>query len=191
VPAGMPSELLERRPDVAAAERTLASASARIGVAKAAFFPSIGLTAGAGFNSIAFDTLLHSNSGEWSLGPFVSLPLFQGGANRAEYERSKAAYDEQVSLYRQQVISAFGDVDDSLSDLRTLAAQAEAQGRASTASRKAADLSTLRYKQGVADYFEVIDAERIALENELQSAELQGQRFVASVQLIKALGGGW
>jgi outer membrane protein, multidrug efflux system len=96
-----------------------------------------------------------------------------------------------VSLYRQQVISAFGDVDDSLSDLRTLAAQAEAQGRASTASRKAADLSTLRYKQGVADYFEVIDAERIALENELQSAELQGQRFVASVQLIKALGGGW
>jgi outer membrane protein, multidrug efflux system len=191
VPAGLPSELLERRPDVAAAERTLASANAQIGVAKAAFFPTIGLTAGAGFNSTAFDSLLHSNSGEWSLGPFLSLPLFQGGANRANYQRSKAAYDEQVSVYRQQVLTAFADVDDGLSDLRYLAAQAEALGRASSAAQKASDLSTVRYKQGVADYFEVIDAQRTALDNELQATELQGQRFVASVFLIEALGGGW
>jgi multidrug efflux system outer membrane protein len=191
IPEGLPSELLERRPDVAAAERTLASANAQIGVAKAAFFPTIGLTAGAGFNSIAFNSLLHSSSSEWSLGPFVTLPLFQGGANAANYKRSQAAYQEQVSLYRQQVLTAFADVDDGLSDLRYLAAQAEALGRAATAAQKASDLSTIRYKQGVADYFEVIDAQRTALDNELQATELQGQRFVASVLLIKALGGGW
>jgi multidrug efflux system outer membrane protein len=191
VPAGLPSELLERRPDVAVAERTLASANARIGVAKAAFFPSIGLTAGAGYNSTAFDSLLRSNSGEWSLGPFLSVPLFQGGANEANYQRSKAVYDEQVSLYRQQVLTAFADVDDGLSDLRYLAAQAEALGRASVTAQKASDLSTVRYKQGVADYFEVIDAQRTALDNELLATELQGQRFVASVRLVEVLGGGW
>jgi multidrug efflux system outer membrane protein len=191
VPAGLPSELLERRPDVAAAERTLASANALIGFAKAAFFPTIGLTAGGGFNSTAFDSLLHTSSSEWSLGPFLSVPLFQGGANRANYERAKAAYDEQVARYRQQVLTAFGDVDDGLSDLRYLAAQAEALGRAATAAQKAADLSTIRYKQGVADYFEVIDAQRTALDNELLATELQGQRFVSSVLLVKALGGGW
>jgi outer membrane protein, multidrug efflux system len=191
VPEAMPSELLERRPDVATAERNLASANAQIGFAKAAFFPSIGLTAGAGFNSVAFESLLHSNSSEWSLGPFLSMPLFEGGENQANYQRSKAAYDEQVSLYRQQVLTAFQDVDDGLSDLRYLASQAEALGRASSAAQSAADLSILRYKQGVADYFEVIDAERIALDNELQQTELQGQRFVSTVLLVKALGGGW
>ncbi len=191
LPAGLPSELLERRPDVAAAERTLAAANAQIGLAKAAFFPSIGLTAGAGFNSTAFGTLLQASSREWSLGPFVSLPLFQGGANQANYQRSKAAYREQVALYRQQVLGAFADVEDGLSDLRLLAAREEALGRAAAASGKAANLSTIRYKQGVADYFEVIEAERTALDDQLQATELQGERFLASVQLIKALGGGW
>jgi multidrug efflux system outer membrane protein len=191
VPAGLPSDLLERRPDVAAAERTLASANALIGFAKAAFFPSIGLTAGGGFNSVAFDSLLHSTSNEWAIGPFVSVPLFQGGLNRANYQRAKAAYDEQVAIYRQQALTAFQDVDDGLSDLRYLASQAEALNRAATASQKASDLSTVRYKQGVADYFEVIDAQRIALDNELQAADVQGQRFVATVLLVKALGGGW
>jgi len=191
LPAGLPSELLERRPDVAAAERTLASANAQIGLAKAAFFPSIGLTAGTGFNSTAFGTLLQASSREWSLGPFVSLPLFQGGANQANYQRSKAAYREQVSLYRQQVLGAFADVEDGLSDLRLLAAREEALGRAASASGKAANLSTIRYQQGVADYFEVIEAERTALDDQLQATELQGERFLASVQLIQALGGGW
>jgi len=191
VPAGMTSELLERRPDVAAAERTLASASAQIGLAKAAFFPTIGLTAAAGLNSAAFDSLLHSSSREWSIGPFLSVPIFQGGATTANYQRAKAAYAEQLALYRQQVLTAFQDVDDGLSGLRYLAAQAEALGRAASASQKAADLSVIRYQQGVADYFEVIDAERIALDNELQATQLQGQRFVASIQLVKALGGGW
>jgi multidrug efflux system outer membrane protein len=191
VPTGLPSELLERRPDVATAERTLASASALVGFAKAAFFPSIGLTADAGLNSSAFDSLLHSNSREWTIGPFLSVPLFTGGANAANYQRAKAAYAEKLALYRQQVLVAFQDVDDGLSDLRTLAGQAEALGRAADASRKAAQLSDLRYRRGVADYFEVIDADRTALANELQATQLQGARFVATVQLVKALGGGW
>jgi multidrug efflux system outer membrane protein len=191
VPAGLPSELLERRPDVAAAERTLASANALVGLAKAAFFPSIGLTGDAGFNSAAFGSLLHSNSREWSIGPFLSVPVFQGGMNEANYQRAKAAYAEKLALYRQQVLVAFQDVDDGLSGLRYLAAQEDALSRAATASRKASDLSIVRYKQGVADLFEVIDAERIALANELQATQLQGQRFTETVQLVKALGGGW
>jgi multidrug efflux system outer membrane protein len=191
LPAGLPSELLERRPDVAAAERTLASANAQIGFAKAAFFPTIGLTAGAGFNSTAFATLLQASSREWSLGPFVSLPLFQGGANAANYQRAQAAYREQIAVYRQQVLGAFADVEDSLSDLRLLAARAEALGRAAAAAGKAADLSAVRYQQGVADYFEVIEAQRTALDDQLQATQLQGERYQASVQLVKALGGGW
>lgn len=191
VPEGLPSELLERRPDVAAAERTLASANAGIGFAKSAFFPSVGLTGAAGFNSTAFDSLLHANSREWSIGPFLTVPVFAGGENLADYQRAKAAYAEELALYRQQVLVAFRDVDDGLAALRYLAAQGEALGRAATASRQAADLSVVRYRQGVADYFEVIDAERTALDNELLATQLQGQRFVASVLLVKALGGGW
>ena len=191
VPAGLPSELLERRPDVAAAEETLAAANAQIGVAKAAFFPAISLTAYAGYHSTAFSTLLNSGSREWAVAPFVSLPLFQGGANRANYLRSRAAYEEAVANYRQQVLVAFLDVENGLSDLRTLAEQTLDLDHAAEAATKAADLSVLRYRHGVADYFEVIEAERIALADQLQAAALRGQRFVSTVLLIKALGGGW
>jgi multidrug efflux system outer membrane protein len=191
IPVGLPSELLERRPDVAAAERRLASANAQIGIAKAAFFPSIGLTAFAGVNSTAFNTLFRETSQEWSAAPFLSLPLFRGGANRANYERSKAAYEESVGLYRQQVLAAFRDVEDGLSDLRYLAAQNTAADAAASAARKAADLSLVRYKGGVADYFEVIDSERTALDAEIQATQLRGQRHLASILLVKALGGGW
>ena len=191
IPVGLPSELLERRPDVAAAERRLAAANARIGVAKAAFFPSIGLTAFAGANSTAFNSLFHESSEEWSVAPFVSLPLFRGGANRAAYERSKAAYDESVALYRQQVLSAFRDVEDGLSDLRLLAAENAVADEAASASRRAADLSLVRYKGGVADYFEVIDSERTALDAEIQAVQLRGERHLASIFLVKAMGGGW
>lgn len=191
IPAGLPSELLERRPDVAAAERTLAAANAQIGLAKAAFFPSVGITASDGFNSTAFDTLLHATSREWSLAPFVSLPLFRGGANLANYQRSKAAYEGAVALYREQVLVAFRDTEDSLSDLRYLARQGAITDEAALAARKAAGLSLLRYQRGVADYFEVIDSERTMLDTEIQAAQLRGQRFVASILLVKALGGGW
>jgi multidrug efflux system outer membrane protein len=191
VPVGVPSELLERRPDVARAERTLASANAQVGFAKAAFFPSIGLTAAAGFNSSALDTLLHWNSREGSLVPFATLPVFEGGGNLAGYQRSKAAYEEALALYRQQVLAAFRDVEDGLSDLRYLSNQAAVVGEGVTASRKAAELSLFRYKQGAADYFEVIDAERTTLEYEIQATQLRGGRYAASIQLVKALGGGW
>jgi len=191
IPTGLPSELLERRPDVATAEQTLASANAQIGVAKAAFFPEIDLTAYAGVNSAAFNTLLNTSSREWAVAPFVSLPLFQGGANLANYHRSEAAYDEAVANYRQQVLVAFQDVENGLSDLRFLTQQAAALDEAVDAATKAADLSVIRYKEGVADYFEVIDAERTALSDQLLAAGLQGQRFISTVLLVKALGGGW
>ena len=191
IPTGLPSELLDRRPDVATAEQTLASANAQIGVAKAAFFPEIDLTAYAGVNSAAFNTLLNTSSREWAVAPFVSLPLFQGGANLANYHRSEAAYDEAVANYRQQVLVAFQDVENGLSDLRFLTQQAAALDEAVDAATKAADLSVIRYKEGVADYFEVIDAERTALSDQLLAAGLQGQRFISTVLLVKALGGGW
>lgn len=191
VPAGLPSELMERRPDVAQAERTLAAANAQVGFAKAAFFPSIGLTAAAGFNSAALDTLLHGNSKEASVVPFASLPIFEGGANLANYQRSKAAYEEARALYRQQVLAALRDVEDGLSDLRYLASQAVVVDEGVVASRKASELSRLRYREGAADYFEVIDAERTTLDYEIQASQLRGGRFEASILLVKALGGGW
>jgi multidrug efflux system outer membrane protein len=191
VPAGVPSELLERRPDVAQSERTLAAVNAQVGFAKSAFFPAIGLTAAAGYNSSAFDTLLHWNSREASVVPFASLPIFEGGANLANYQRSKAAYEEARALYRQQVLAALRDVEDGLSDLRYLASQAAVVDEGVVASRKAAELSRLRYLQGAADYFEVIDAERTTLEYEIQATQLRSARFEASILLVKALGGGW
>ncbi|HLX96945.1 MAG TPA: efflux transporter outer membrane subunit [Verrucomicrobiae bacterium] len=191
IPAGLPADLLERRPDVAAAERKLASANAQIGVAKAAFFPVLTLTGSGGYVSGDLDTLFNWDSRTWSFGPSVSLPIFAGGRNRANYKRSQAAYTEAVALYRQQVLVAFGDVEDSLSDIRHLADQAEAQERAVANARRAAGLADDRYRSGIVSYIEVVDADRDALTAERANAELAGQRLIASVQLIKALGGGW
>jgi multidrug efflux system outer membrane protein len=191
VPVGLPSELLERRPDVAAAERTLAAANAGIGVAKAAFFPQIGLTAFAGFNSNDLSSLLESSSHEWAFGPLVTLPIFRGGALKANYEASKFAYEQAVEAYRQQVLVAFQQVEDGLSDARFLSGQQEALNRAVEASQKATNLSTVRYKAGLVSYSEVIDSQRSLLQDELLFTQVRTQRFVASIQLIKALGGGW
>src|SRR5439155_8145084 len=134
----------ERRPDVAEAERQLASANARIGVAKAAFFPVVRLTGSGGYLSGDIDTLFKWDSRVWSIGPSVSLPIFAGGRNRAEYRRSQAAYQEAVAKYRQQVLVAFGDVENSLSGIRHLADQMEAQERAVSNARRAAELATDR-----------------------------------------------
>jgi multidrug efflux system outer membrane protein len=191
VPVGLPSDLLERRPDIAAAERTMASVSAAIGVAKAAFFPRVGLTAFGGFNSIAFHSLFDSSSREWSIAPFVAMPLFEGGRLTANYERAKFAYDEATANYRSQVLIGFRDVEDSLGGLRYLSDQSGVLQDGVIAARHAVDLSNLRYKQGVADYFEVIDAERTALDTEISWSEVRSQRFITTVLLIKALGGGW
>jgi multidrug efflux system outer membrane protein len=191
VPAGLPSDLLERRPDIAAAERTLAAANARIGVAKAAFFPAISLTGSAGFASGDVDRLFTSDSRVWSIGPSLYLPIFQGGRNRANLERSRAAYDESVAQFRQRVLVAFQEVQDALNATRFLTEQAAAQDRALVAARRAASLAQTRYDAGFVAYLEVIDSQRTVLGIERASAQLAGLRFNTSVALIKALGGGW
>jgi multidrug efflux system outer membrane protein len=190
VPVGLPSDLLERRPDIAQAERTMAAASAGIGVAKSALFPVVGLTASGGFNNETFSKLFDSGSREWTLAPFASLPLYQPG-NWANYRRAKFVFDEATATYRGQVLAAFRDVEDSVSALRYLADQAAVTKQGVTASRQAARLSLLRYKQGITDYFEVIDAQRTLLDLEIQDAQLETGRFVSTVLLVKALGGGW
>jgi multidrug efflux pump len=191
VPAGLPAELLERRPDVSEAERQLASASARIGVAKAAFFPVLTLTGSGGFVSGDLNSLFKWDSRTWSIGPSLSLPIFAGGRNRANYKRSQAAFTEAVAHYRQQVLVAFGEVENSLSGTRYLIEQAAAQQRAVANARRAADLATDRYRSGIVSYLEVVDASRDALSAERANAQLAGQRLIAVVQLIKSLGGGW
>ncbi len=191
VPAGLPSDLLERRPDIAAAERALAAANARIGVAQSAFFPAISLTGSAGYESAATDHLFKADSRIWSIGPSLYLPIFQGGRNRANLERSRAAYDESVAGFRQRVLVAFREVQDALTATRLLAAQAEAQNRALASARRSAAIAKTRYDAGYVSYLEVIDAQRTALGTALASAELDAQRLNTSVALIKALGGGW
>jgi multidrug efflux system outer membrane protein len=191
IPAGLPAELLERRPDVSEAERHLAAANARIGVAKAAFFPVLTLTGSGGFISGDIDSLFKWDSRTWSLGPSLSLPLFAGGRNRANLQRSRSAFEESVALYRQQVLVAFGEVENNLAGIHYLDTQAEAQQRAVTTARRAANLASDRYRSGIVSYIEVVDANRDALQSERANAQLTGQRLNASVRLIKALGGGW
>jgi NodT family efflux transporter outer membrane factor (OMF) lipoprotein len=191
IPAGLPSELLERRPDVANAERQLASANAHIGVAKAAFFPVLTLTGSGGFVSGDISTLFNWDSRTWSIGPSLSLPIFAGGRNRANLQRTKAGYQEAIANYRQRVLIAFGEVENSLSGLHFLSQQSAAQERAVKNANRAVELATERYRSGIVNYLEVVDASREALQAERANALLVGQRQVATVQLIKALGGGW
>jgi multidrug efflux pump len=191
IPAGLPADLLQRRPDVAAAERQLASANAKIGVSKAAFFPVVTLTGSAGYLSGSASTLFNWESRTWSFGPGVSLPLFAGGVNRANLRRAREVYDEALANYRQQVLIAFSDVENSLSGIRHLDDQSEAQTRAVKDAERATALATDRYRSGIVAYIEVVDSSRDALTAERANAELSGQRLIAAVQLIKALGGGW
>lgn len=191
VPAGLPSELLERRPDVAAAERELAAANERIGVAVAAFFPRIQLTGAGGFESADLGLLFNAQSRFWQIGPSVSLPIFEGGRNTANLRAAKARYDQAQARYRQQVLVAFQDVETALSDLRTLSGQAEAQQRAVEAEQRTLELGQKQYEKGATNFLDVLDAERSLLQNQRTAAELLGQRMQATVQLIKALGGEW
>ncbi|MBX3737791.1 MAG: efflux transporter outer membrane subunit [Candidatus Didemnitutus sp.] len=191
VPAGLPSDLLERRPDIAAAEATLAAANARIGVAKAAFFPAISLTGSFGYASGDVDRLFNADSKLWSVGPSLYLPIFQGGRNRANLARSRAAYEESVALFRQRVLVAFRETQDTLTATQLLADQAAAQERAVAAARRARELAQTRYDAGYVAYFEVLDAQRTLLAAERAATQLHAQRLLNSVGLIKALGGGW
>ena len=191
VPAGLPSELLERRPDVAEAERQLAAANARIGVAKAAFFPVLRLTGSGGFASADVESLFNWESRVWSIGPSLSLPIFAGGRNRANLQRSKAAHEEAVARYRQRVLVVFGEVENSLAAIGHLGDQVAAQHRAVASARRGAQLASDRYDAGIVSYLEVVDANRAALQTERALVQLTSQRLIATAQLIKALGGGW
>ncbi|MES2697893.1 MAG: efflux transporter outer membrane subunit [Verrucomicrobiota bacterium] len=191
VPAGLPAALLERRPDIAAAERALAAANSRIGVARAAFFPAISLTGSAGFASAEVDGLFKADSRIWSIGPSLYLPIFQGGRNRANLARSRAAHEESVAQFRQRVLVAFQEVQDALTAGRLLTEQSAAQERALTAARRATTLAQTRYDAGFVSFLEVIDAQRTSLATERASAQLAALRLNTAVALIKALGGGW
>jgi len=191
VPAGVPGELLVRRPDVAAAERQLVAANARIGAAKADFLPRVTLTGDGGLSSISADDFLNWSSRQWTFGPAVDVPVFQGGRLRSNLKAAEADYDEALYLYQQQVILAFQDVEDALSDISTLRKESYAQNRAVNASRRVEDLSNKRYDDGLVNYFEVVDAQRITLEAERRQVQLRGESFNSMVSLIQALGGGW
>lgn len=191
IPVGTPSSLLERRPDVAEAERTMAAANARIGVAKAAFFPQVELIGSAGFESVNFGNLFDWPSKLWAIGPSISIPLFQGDRNNANYNRSEFAYLETAALYRQQVLVAFQEVEDGLSGLKTLSQQAAAQERAVSSAQRAYDIANSRYKEGSISFLDVVDVQRTLLQNQREAVQTLGQRYVTSVLLVKALGGGW
>jgi multidrug efflux system outer membrane protein len=191
LPPGLPSDLLERRPDVAEAERQMAAASARIGVARAAYFPNLSLTTSAGYLSSRLSDLLSGPSSSWYITPLLSVPVFQGGRIKANYEYAQAVYREAVDDYRQQLLTAFQQVEDGLSDLRVLEEQGRAQDLAVQASQRTVHISTARYKEGLAEYLEVLTAENTLLQNQRTSAQILGLRLVSSVQFINALGGGW
>ena len=188
VPTGMPSALLERRPDIAAAERRVAIANEQIGLARAAWFPSLSLGGsimeqGAGWLTAPVQV--------WSLGPTAALSLFQGGKRLADSDAAQAGYEATVASYRQTVLQAFGDVENNLSALYFLEKEAAAQERAVMASQAALRLALSQYKGGMTTYLQVITSQTTALTNERSAIQVQGQRLNAAVGLIKALGGGW
>jgi multidrug efflux system outer membrane protein len=191
IPVGVPSDLLERRPDIAQAERALAAASAQIGVAKSAAFPSVKLMANGGLLSGEFDLLADSTSLMWNAGPRVTIPLFTGGKNVANFERALAVHDEALAGYRQAILVAFSEVENSLSAIANLKTQAEAQQRATESAAKALSLARTRYEAGTSPYLDVIEADRTALAVRRAAVQIAGQQWLASVGLVKALGGGW
>jgi NodT family efflux transporter outer membrane factor (OMF) lipoprotein len=191
VPTGIPSELLQRRPDIAGAERRVASANALIGVAKAAYYPSIVLGASGGVESDRVSQIFSAGSATWAAGPAVNEVIFDGGRRKAQVDYALAQREQATALYREQVLSAFRDVEDQLSALRVLENEATVTGRAVASAKRSTELSTLRYKRGLAPYLEVLTSQTIELSNERTAASLATQRIVASAQLQLALGGGW
>jgi outer membrane protein, multidrug efflux system len=191
MPAVLPSGLLERRPDIARAERALAARNAEIGVARAAYFPSVQLIGQAGLLSDRASRLFSADSRVWSIGPHVSLPIFTGGRIAADVKRAEAAYEEAVADYRLAVLVAFREVEDSLAQIVLRGEQARAQDAAVRSARNVLTLARARYEAGTVNYLEVADAERNLLQQERRQAQLQGQRYASMVRLVKALGGGW
>jgi NodT family efflux transporter outer membrane factor (OMF) lipoprotein len=191
IPVGVPSELLERRPDIAAAERRVAAANAAIGVAVAAFYPTITLGLSAGFESGSISQWLMWPSRFWSAGPAISQTVIDGGLRRARTDEARAAYTAAVATYRQTVLVAFQGVEDNLAALRLLEAEAGVQGEAVKASEQSVSLTTNQYKAGTVSYLNVITTQTIALTNQITAVQILGRRMTAAVLLIEALGGGW
>lgn len=191
VPAGLPSLLLKRRPDILEAENRLSAAFARIGVAKAAFFPTLKLTGTAGLASADLGTFLNWPSKVWSVGPSIHFPIFEAGRNRANLQAAEARHEQALSSYRRTILTAFQEVEDALSDLSTVSSQRNALGQALLSARDTASLARERYQRGLSSYLEVVDAERAALDAERQEKQLRGQRAISAILLVKALGGGW
>jgi NodT family efflux transporter outer membrane factor (OMF) lipoprotein len=191
VPVSMPSELLERRPDIAAAERRVAAANSQIGVAISAYYPVIGLTGGGGFDSTSITTLLNGPSGLWSLGGSAMETIFDAGRRRALTDQARAAYNAQVAAYRESVLAGFQQVEDNLAALRILENEAKVQDEAVAAAQSSLDLSNTRYTGGVTSYLEVTVAQSAALADEVTAVNILGRRLANTVLLIQALGGGW
>jgi NodT family efflux transporter outer membrane factor (OMF) lipoprotein len=191
VPPGLPSDLLERRPDIAAAERRVQEANAQIGVARAAYFPTFSLTGGGGFESQRIANLLDGPSGFWSLAGSAAELIFDGGQRRGISEEARANYDKSVDTYRQTTLTAFQEVEDNLAALRILEDEAKTQAAAVAAAEHSLELSNSRYRGGVANYLEVTTAQSAALGNERAAVDVLTRRVAASVLLIKALGGSW
>jgi multidrug efflux system outer membrane protein len=191
IPLELPSELLERRPDVAAAEQRMASANAQVGVAKGAFYPRVLFNGVAGFQSISASSWFDWPSRFWSVGPTIELPLFTGGRNKAQLALAKATYEETVANYRQTVLGAFQEVEDQLAAQQLLDEQLKATTASLAAAQRTLDIANNRYKAGLVTYLEVAVAQNSELSLERSVVQLQGQKLVAAVGLVKALGGGW
>ena len=191
IPVALPSELLQRRPDIATSEREVAASNARIGVAKAALYPGIFLTGGGGVDSSAISALLNAPSFIWSVGAAAIEPLIAGGRNRAQLEFARAGYRESVASYRETALVAFQQVEDALAGLNALAEASGFQQKAVEDAERSLQLANARYTGGLVTYLDVITAQEQALSNERLATQLLGQRLVTSVYLIKALGGGW
>jgi multidrug efflux system outer membrane protein len=191
VPLGVPSDVLERRPDIATFEREMAYENAQVGLAYTAFYPHITLSGAGGWQSSSLSSLLNAPSLFWSLGGDVFEPILQGGRNRANLAATRAAYDESVANYRQSVLTAFQEVEDGISNLKTLSQALSTQGKAVDDARRALDIANNRYVGGVTNYLDVITAQTTLLSNERLETQLLGQQMVSSVYLVKALGGGW
>jgi len=188
---GLPSDLLERRPDIAQAERQMAAANAEIGVAKAAYYPSLNLFGSGGWQAADLAKLANVSSTFWALGANVAQTIFSGGARRAQVDFAKSGYDVDVANYRQSVLTAMQEVQDDVTGLTVLEQARDTQQLAVDAARRTLNLSEDRYKGGLVSYLDVVTAQQNLLNNEQEAAVIQGQRLVTSVLLVKALGGGW
>jgi len=191
IPTGVPTDLLERRPDIAAAERQMAGANAQIGVAQSAYYPDLSLSGGFGQQTFNLARIANLTSSYWAVGAALTEAVLTGGARRAQVQYAQATYDVTVANYRQSVLTAFQEVEDNLAGLGVLSKAADAQAQAVQDAQRALDIATNRYKGGLVNYLDVVTAQQALLSNQQLAAQIEGERLTTSVLLVKALGGGW